>query len=130
MVPPMTEPKTRLPRPVEVRRLAGERRLRIQWSDAHVSEYDFAYLRGWCPCAGCQGHSADVRYIHADNTDLGKITVVGNYALGLTWGDGHDTGIYSYQHLRALCACEECAAREGQGAKAREHVPRNAGEGD
>lgn len=93
------------PRPLEVRRLADERRLRIRWSDGHESTYDWAYLRGWCPCAGCQGHGGELHYVHADNTDLAKIAVVGNYALGLTWGDGHETGIYSYRHLRQLCPC-------------------------
>jgi len=34
--------------------------------------------------------------------------VVGNYALSIIWGDGHDTGIYSYRWLRQLCACPTC----------------------
>ncbi len=94
--------------PVEVRRLSAERAVQIAWSDGHVSRYDFAYLRGWCPCAGCQGHSGERRYIAAENTDLAKIDIVGNYALSLTWGDGHDTGIYSYRYLRELCPCPAC----------------------
>jgi DUF971 family protein len=24
------------------------------------------------------------------------------------WSDGHNTGIYSYEYLRALCPCEAC----------------------
>jgi len=27
---------------------------------------------------------------------------VGGYALQLTWGDGHSTGLYSYPYLRRL----------------------------
>ncbi|GAC1677392.1 MAG: hypothetical protein PVS2B2_13750 [Candidatus Acidiferrum sp.] len=34
---------------------------------------------------------------------------VGNYAIQITFNDGHATGIYSYDHLRTLCPCEECA---------------------
>lgn len=94
--------------PVEVRRLRDERRLVVTWSDGHVSDFPYAYLRGWCPCAQCQGHGGQRRYIHADNTDLVNIAVVGNYALSASWGDGHDTGIYSYQYLRELCPCSEC----------------------
>ena len=30
-----------------------------------------------------------------------NIEPVGNYALRIVWSDGHDTGIYSYDHLRA-----------------------------
>ena len=98
----------RPPYPEEVRRLADERRLRIVWSDGHVSDYPWAYLRGWCPCAGCQGHGGDKRYIHAENTDLTGITPVGRYALSFVWGDGHETGIYSYAYLRQLCPCAGC----------------------
>jgi DUF971 family protein len=27
---------------------------------------------------------------------------VGRYALGITWSDGHSTGIFSYDYLRRL----------------------------
>jgi DUF971 family protein len=34
--------------------------------------------------------------------ELRKLEQVGNYALSLGWGDGHDTGIYTYRFLREL----------------------------
>ena len=61
--------------PVEVRRDAAARMLQVEWDDGHRSSYPFAYLRGWCPCAECQGHGAEKRYVHAENTDLGSIEV-------------------------------------------------------
>ena len=94
--------------PTEVRRIGEQRLLRITWNDGHVSDYPWTYLRGWCPCAGCQGHGGERRYIHAPASDLASISVVGNYALSIVWSDGHDTGIYSYRYLRDLCACETC----------------------
>jgi ATP-binding protein involved in chromosome partitioning len=30
------------------------------------------------------------------------ITSVGNYAIQFHWNDGHSTGIYTFEHLRAL----------------------------
>jgi ATP-binding protein involved in chromosome partitioning len=30
------------------------------------------------------------------------ITSVGNYAITINWNDGHSTGIYSFEYLRAL----------------------------
>jgi ATP-binding protein involved in chromosome partitioning len=30
------------------------------------------------------------------------ISSVGNYAITISWNDGHSTGIYSFEHLRAL----------------------------
>jgi len=35
--------------------------------------------------------------------------VVGNYALQIDFTDGHTTGIYSYDYLRSICPCAECA---------------------
>ena len=33
---------------------------------------------------------------------------VGRYAYKITWSDGHDTGIFTLEHLRSLCECPEC----------------------
>ena len=106
----MTEPESTTV-PVEVRRLREEKQLRITWGDDHVSDYPLAYLRGWCPCAGCQGHGGERRYVHSADTDLADLSVVGRYALNLVWGDGHQTGIYTYRYLRELCPCEQCAGK-------------------
>ncbi len=103
------------PVPVEVRRRADARQMSVSWSDGHESEFPFAYLRGWCPCAACQGHGGEKRYVHAENTDLEKIAVVGNYALQLHWGDGHETGIYAYTYLHQLCPCAECTGSAAHG---------------
>lgn len=100
--------------PEEVRRQPEAATLRVTWSDGHVSEYPFAYLRGWCPCAECQGHGGVKHYVDASNTDLVSIAVVGKYALNLKWGDGHETGIYAYRYLRELCPCRGC---EGRGSE-------------
>jgi DUF971 family protein len=34
---------------------------------------------------------------------------VGNYAINIAFSDGHSTGIYSYDHLRSICPCPDCA---------------------
>ncbi len=39
-----------------------------------------------------------------------SIEPVGNYALRIAWNDGHNTGIYSYDHLRSICPCAACQA--------------------
>jgi DUF971 family protein len=35
---------------------------------------------------------------------------VGQYAIRIDWSDGHNTGIYSFDHLRKICPCESCRA--------------------
>jgi len=36
-------------------------------------------------------------------------TQVGNYAIQISFNDGHSTGIFSYDYLRTQCPCKECA---------------------
>jgi DUF971 family protein len=100
----------RAPVLTEVRRLPEERRLRLTWSDGHAAEYDYDYLRGWCPCAGCQGHSGfKIRYLPpARPVNVESIKPVGNYAISLGFSDGHGTGIYRYEFLREICPCGAC----------------------
>lgn len=68
-----------------------------------VSQLPIAYLRGWCPCATCQGHGAVVRY-HEPEADVqaAGIYEMGAYAIGIRFSDGHDAGIYSWSWLRQI----------------------------
>jgi prepilin-type processing-associated H-X9-DG protein len=97
--------------------------LDIVWADGHVSHYEFAFLREECPCATCddlrrkkesakvQGSAAGSAVLPMYKPKAGArgAKPLGNYALQIEFTDGHSTGIYSYEHLRALCPCEECA---------------------
>jgi DUF971 family protein len=42
-------------------------------------------------------------------TRVEKLSEIGRYALGVTWGDGHES-ILPFRNLRAACPCEACAA--------------------
>lgn len=102
-------------KPVAVRSPRGARTTEIDWADGHRGIYPHSILRGYCPCAGCQGHSGEVRFIETTDTqqELDDIEPVGGYALSLKWFDGHTSGIYSFQFLRALCRCETCGEQRG-----------------
>lgn len=101
---------TRAPIPTEIRRL-GTQSLRIVWSDGHRSEYSNRFLRGHCPCAMCRKsprRSLPVLGDRPDDLYPVQLGVVGRYAVSIQWSDGHDSGIYSYETLRALCQCDQC----------------------
>ena len=107
----MTNDQTRPPaepsaaartRPTGVKAPHGARELEISWADGHRSRFPHEILRGYCPCAGCQGHSGMIQFQEGGNLELRNLEQVGNYALGLSWGDAHETGIYSFRYLRAL----------------------------
>jgi len=89
-------------RAVELKAPHGARALEIRWADGQQHPLPHRILRGFCPCAACQGHSGTIRFQDGGNLELRDIEPVGNYALGLRWGDGHDSGIYSFRYLRSL----------------------------
>lgn len=94
-----------MPVPVELRAPRGARVLEIVWSDGLTSTFAHRLLRGFCPCAYCQGHQGPIRWAEgAPEQDLAidDIEEVGRYALRLGWADGHTTGIYSFRFLREL----------------------------
>ncbi len=95
--------------PREVRQ-QGTDSVGITWSDGHASSFPNGYLRANCPCASCRGrrpqYALPVR--GGDGPRPTEIVAVGRYALGVRWSDGHDSGIYSYDTLRALCPCDDC----------------------
>jgi ATP-binding protein involved in chromosome partitioning len=81
-------------------------RLRIEWADGVVSQYEPRELRLLCPCAACVDEMTGVRTLDPRTIDEGvyptAIHYVGRYALQFMWSDGHSTGIYTFEYLRAL----------------------------
>ncbi|EMY60526.1 DUF971 domain-containing protein [Leptospira terpstrae] len=78
--------------------------LYIEWKDGHGSKYSLLDLRKKCPCATCRGgHGGSVGQAtgHIESIKLLSWTKVGRYAISIVWSDYHNTGIYSYDNLRA-----------------------------
>ena len=83
--------------------------LGIVWEDGHESYYPGHYLRCACACARCVDEMSGRKILEDDrvpnDVEILELHPVGNYAISFRWSDGHDTGIYSYRHLRNLCPC-------------------------
>ena len=82
------------------------RTLSALWQDGHRDDLDVRDLRLSCPCAACVEETSgrallDPKSVPPDITPR-VISSVGNYALNISWSDGHSTGIYSFGHLRAM----------------------------
>ena len=93
----------------------GPDRLRVEWNDGHQSVYTWKHLRAHCPCASCREEREkppDPFKIlkPSDLVPLAPVSMprVGRYAYKIVWSDGHDTGIFTLEHLRALCQCPVC----------------------
>ncbi|MBM3745891.1 MAG: DUF971 domain-containing protein [Acidobacteria bacterium] len=98
--------------PIQVSRSQG---LSIRWPDGHVSSYGPQYLRDHCPCAACVSRPAPAAaspfVMLQPALKIAAAEPAGVYALHLEFSDGHNSGFYTFEHLRTICPCAECAAR-------------------
>ena len=82
------------------------RTLSILWEDGHRDDFDVRDLRLACHCALCVEEMSgrkllDPKTVRSDVSPR-QIVSVGNYAIGFDWNDGHNSGIHSFNDLRAL----------------------------
>jgi DUF971 family protein len=93
--------------------------IKIDWRDGHHSDYTLGYLRDECPCATCTGsHGTTPQRTSYSSPDpfpmfkpalkMNSVEPVGSYAIRIYWNDSHSSGIYSFDHLRRICPCEQC----------------------
>jgi DUF971 family protein len=95
---------------VEVETIGQE--LAIKWDDGHETFITLEALRRACPCAGCKGEVDVTGHLHKGpeqpltkhSFELRELNRVGTYAIQPIWGDGHATGIYSFEYLNRLGA--------------------------
>ncbi len=89
--------------------------LLLEWDQAgHEALYPARALRLACPCAACVDEMSgrpilDPATVPADVRPL-SVALVGSYGLRVAWSDGHGTGIYTFERLRAECPCARCRA--------------------
>ena len=95
-------------RPLDIQLVGNE--LAIKWDDGGESFITLEKLRRACPCAGCKGET-DVmgnlyrgpeKPLSAESFRLIRFALVGGYAIQPQWGDGHSTGLYSFDYLRQI----------------------------
>ena len=113
-------------RPTKIERLENQG-LRIEWPEGGSSILlPVELLRRNCPCALCREKRGEgnhdtpltpkksvsrlqvLSHTRDEELTLQRIWSVGNYAIGIEWGDGHDDGIYTFSLLQELCTKERC----------------------
>lgn len=88
--------------------------LAVVWNDGHESYFPGHALRCACACAICVDEVTGRKLLQDDGVPAdvqpAEVHPVGNYGVGIRWSDGHDTGIYAFERLRAICPCDTCRA--------------------
>jgi DUF971 family protein len=110
----MTEPDDEVEPPLDIA-VDREHGVTVTWVDGTISTFGLEELRVNCPCAACrsrrdrgeptwtpQPHQA----LHIVDAEL-----VGAWGLGLSWNDGHTTGIYPWVILRVWAGPDAGAQR-------------------
>jgi DUF971 family protein len=103
--------------PKEIKRIESKG-LRVTWQDGTINELTSETLRKGCPCAECRelrgdeshakpltGRKRSLRIVQNtidQELSLEEIWGVGQYAIGIRWADGHNSGIYTFGYLREL----------------------------
>ncbi len=99
--------------PVEIVAL-GRPEMTIEWEDGHRTVLPARELRLRCRCAMCVEEMTGAKLLDpssvAGDVRVTGVELLGQYAIGVRFSDGHATGIYRFADLRAECPCEGCVA--------------------
>src|SRR5690554_3187642 len=117
--------------PIGIKVKKASQVLVLTYEDAEF-ELSYEFLRVHSPSAEVRGHGGGEGILQFGKKDVGLLAVepAGNYALKLTFDDGHDTGLYDWNYLRHLCENQtsmwaECKARLEREGKSRESATIN-----
>ena len=105
------------PTPKAIKR-SKNKGIEITWSDGSIKKISSETLRKNCPSAISKANRGDtshdkpiqtkktslkiIEHSSKEELDLKRIWQIGNYAIGIEWGDGHDSGIFSFELLYKL----------------------------
>jgi DUF971 family protein len=92
---------TNTPRPTEIKLRQKSRVLEISFADGKAFQLPCEFLRVYSPSAEVRGHGPgqEVLQTGKKQVEISHIEPVGSYAIQLTFSDGHNTGIYSWDLL-------------------------------
>lgn len=78
--------------------------LEVHFDDGSIFEMPSEYLRVYTQSAEAVGHGPGQETLQVEKQDvsISDIQPVGNYAIALTFSDGHNSGIYSWDLLYKL----------------------------
>ncbi|WP_296428064.1 P-loop NTPase [Yoonia sp.] len=95
--------------PVTLDRRDG-RTLVLRWQDGHDQQIDVRDLRLACRCAACVDEMSGRAVLDPATVPLNieptRIWSLGNYAIGVSFSDGHRSGIYTFGQLRGMVTVE------------------------
>ena len=79
--------------------------LEIFYTDESIYKLSAEFLRVHSPSAEVRGHGSGQEILQTGKREVLvlQVEIVGNYAIKLTFDDGHNSGYYSWPYLQELC---------------------------
>lgn len=92
------------PIPTEIKLHQKSRLMEVSFDDGERFSMSFEFLRVYSPSAEVRGHGPgqEVLQVGKRDVDIVSLDPVGSYAVRPVFSDGHDSGIYSWDHLYLL----------------------------
>ncbi|MBI5435747.1 MAG: DUF971 domain-containing protein [Nitrosomonadales bacterium] len=120
--------------PTEITLHQQSRQLEIAFDDGARYHLPFEFLRVHSPSAEVRGHGVgqEVLQVGKQNVNLLNVEPVGSYALKMTFDDGHDSGLYTWEYLHELGKYQDALWHDylrklEEAGESREPRPQDAG---
>ena len=90
--------------PIDIKLHQKSKRLELSFTDSRIYSFSYEFLRVHSPSAEVRGHSPSQAVLQLDKVSIGvkKVELVGTYAIKITFDDGHNTGLYTWDYFREL----------------------------
>lgn len=92
--------------PANIRVHSDEGILELVWTESDVSKIPFRSIRQDCRCAACVDEFTHQQILDRESVPASirphDVSLAGNYALKIGWSDGHDSGLFTWDHLRSI----------------------------
>ena len=104
MLTEIEEPMSGDINPTEIKMNREERCLSISFDNGKTAVLSYEFLRVYSPSAEVRGHSPSQAVLQTGkaNVMLTDIKTVGHYAVQLSFDDGHDSGLYTWEYLHEI----------------------------
>lgn len=93
-------PNLKMPSAIELHR--ASKTLTLRYGPDETYELPAELLRVHSPSAEVQGHGKPILQFGKLHVGLDKVEMAGQYALKLTFDDGHDSGLFTWDYLYQL----------------------------
>ncbi len=88
--------------PTDIKLHKASKTLSLKYASGEEYQLPAEFLRVHSPSAEVQGHGKPILQFGKIDVGLSKVEPAGQYALKLTFDDGHDSGLFTWDYLYQL----------------------------